>query len=118
MSNTLSVDEFQCRGQIFDDQTGFVLGELNALLDVIQQRAAIDFLKNQEEAIFLLEELDQLDDVLVALTMVEQFDLLEDAGATQTGMLDDGLHSVLLASLLVNAALNFSISTLAKYFTG
>lgn len=117
MSNTLAVDELQCRGQVFDDQAGLVLSKLNALLDVVQQRAAINLLKNQEKAIFLLKKLDQLDDVLVALTVVEEFDLLEDARATQTGMLDDGLHGVLLASLLVNAALNFGISTFAKYFT-
>ena len=33
-------------------------------------------------------------------------------------MLDDGLNGVLLAGLLVDAALNFGISTLAKYLSG
>lgn len=118
MRNTLAVDELQCRSQVLDDQAGLVLGELNALLDVVQQRAAIDLLEDQEEAILLLEELDQLDDVLVALTVVEQLDLLEDTRTTQAGMLDDRLNGVLLAGLLVDAALNFGISTLAKYLSG
>lgn len=47
----------------------------------------MDFLEDQIEPIRFFEILDQLDDVLVSLTVMERFDLLEDPGATMTGNL-------------------------------
>ena len=75
---TFLVQELQGQCQVLDDEAGLLLGELDAVLDVIEQLPAVDLLEDEVEAVGLLEVLDQLDDVLLALTVVEHLDLLED----------------------------------------
>ena len=77
---SLGVEELQGGGHVRDDHGSLLLGEELPSLDVIQELATGHLLEDQVEAVRLLEVLDQLDDVLVALDVVEEVDLLEDPG--------------------------------------
>ena len=74
------VEELQGGGHVRDDHGSLLLGEELPLLDVIQELATGHLLEDQVEAVRLLKVLDQLDDVIVALDVVEEVDLLEDPG--------------------------------------
>ena len=65
-------------GQIPHHRRSFVLGEVDPALNVRQQGPADNLLEDQIEAVLLLEEFNQLDDVGVTLTVVERFHFLED----------------------------------------
>ena len=70
-----------------------MLREVDAPLNVRQERAAQDLLKDQVEAVLLFEELNQLDNVGVALAVVERFHFLEDTVAAVTRYFIDYLRS-------------------------
>ncbi len=77
-------------GQVGNDEGSLVLGEVNATLDVSQQRSAADLLENKVEPVVLLKILNQLDDVRVSLAVVEYLNLLEHPGpAVPSHLLDD-----------------------------
>lgn len=75
MSDALLVEKVQARGDLLHDLRGVVLREADVLLNARQQRSTVDLLEHQVELLLVLEELDQLQDVGVALAMVERLDL-------------------------------------------
>ena len=81
---------------------------------MVQQLATRHLLKDQVEPVGLLEVLDELDDVLVALTMVEEVYLLEDPGPAVSRDLVYDLDRVLYLRVDVDTGLHRGICTLAK----
>lgn len=82
VGDPLLVEELQAGGQVTQHQTGFVLGKVNAPLNVRQQRAAQNLLENQIETVLLFEKFNQLDYVGMSLAVVESLHFFKDAIAT------------------------------------
>lgn len=70
-----------------------MLGEADVLLDPSQQWTTVDFLKNQVEFLLILEELNQLENVGMSLTMMECLNLTENASSSMAGYFIDNLNS-------------------------
>ena len=93
--HTFLVKKLQSRGEVVDDVAGLLLGEPDPVLDVVQELSSVDLLEDEVESVWLLEVLDELDDVLVPVTVVEGLDLLEHPGPAVSGDLVDDLDRVL-----------------------
>ena len=74
---------------------GLVLGEMNPALNVRQQRAAQNLFKDQIESVLLFEEFYQLDDVRVALAVMECLHLFEDTIAAVAWHFFDYLYEIM-----------------------
>ena len=111
------MEELERAGDLGDDLAGLALAEVHALLDAVQQLAAVYLLEDEVEALVVLEELDQLDDVGVALTVVEGLDLLEDALARVPRDLVDDLDGVLEVRVQRGARLHRGVRALAQHLT-
>lgn len=103
---------------LFDDLTRFSLGEVNPFLNSVQQLAAVDLLEYEVELLLVLEELDQLYDVRVALAMVERLDFLEHPGTRVPGDLVDDLHGVFEIRVQGCTGLDRGVSTFPENFSG
>lgn len=118
MCNTLGVKKLQGRGHISDYISCLLLSEKFPPLDVVQKLATRNLLKDEVKSVGLLKVLDKLDDVLVALTMVEEVNLLEDPGPAMARHLVNDLDRVLHLRVDVDTRLHRGISTLAKNLPG
>lgn len=103
---------------LFDDLTRLSLGEVNSFLNPVQQLATIDLLKHKIKLLLVLEELDQLYDVWVALAMVERLDFLKHPGTRVSGDLVNDLHGVLEVCVEGCTGLDRGVSALPKNFSG
>ena len=113
MGDSFGVEKLESRGNIGDDGSSLLLGETFPLLNVIQKLTSGNFLKDQIEFVVLFKILHQLDDVLMALTSMEQINLLEDpTSAVGRDLLDD-LDGVLDPGIDVDAGLNRGIGPLS-----
>merc|ERR1719369_2422860 len=74
--------------------------------------------KDQVEPVRLFKVLNELDDVLVALTMVEEVNLLEDPGPAVSRHLVNDLDRVLHLGIDVDTSLHRGVCTLAKNLPG
>ena len=86
------MQKVQSTGDLLDNLTGLAFAEVYLLLDTAEQLATIDLLEHEIKFLVVLEALNQLDDVRVALTMMKCFNLLEDAVTRVTRDLVDDLH--------------------------
>jgi len=93
VGDALLVQELQSLRQIAHHHRRLVLCKVDTPLNMRQERTTRNLFEDQIEAIFLFEELDQLDYVGMALAMVERFDFLEDTGAAMTRYFIDYLRS-------------------------
>lgn len=103
---------------LIDNLTRLPLGEVNAFLNPAQQLATVNLLEHEIELLLVLEELDQLDDIRMALAMVERLDLLEYPGTRVSGDLVDDLHSVLEIRVEGRTTLNRGVSAFSENLTG
>lgn len=103
---------------LFDDLARLSLGEVNSFLNPVQQLATVNLLKHKIKLLLVLEKLDQLYDVRVALAMVERLDFLEHPGTSVSGDLVDDLHSVLEIRVERCTGLDRGVSALPKNFSG
>ena len=85
---------------------------------MIKKLATRNLLKNQVKPVHFLEILDQLDNVWVALTVMEQVNLLEDPGPRVCGDLLDDLDGVLHLSVDVDTGLDRGVGSLTKNLSG
>ena len=81
---------------------------------MIKKLATRNLLKDQVKPVHFLEILDQLNNIRVALTMMEQVDLLEDPGPGVSGDLLNDLDGVLHLSVDVDTSLNRGVSSLTQ----
>lgn len=72
-----------------------MLREADVLLNAGQQRTAVDLLEHQIELLLVLEELDQLQDVGVALAMMEGLDFAKNSGPSVARYLINNLYGTL-----------------------
>lgn len=79
----------------FDNLTGLSLAKMNAFLNPPQQLPTVDLLEDKIEPLIVFKELDQLDYIRMALTMMESLNLLEDPGASMPGDLVNNFNRVL-----------------------
>lgn len=91
---------------------------MNPLLDSAQQLTAVNFLEYEIKFLFVFEELDQLDDVRMALTMMERLDLFEYARPCMPGNFVDNFNSVLQVGIKRPTGLNRGVGTFSKNFAG
>lgn len=103
---------------LIDNLTRLPLGEVNSLLNSIQQLSTIDFFEYEVKLFLVFEELNQLDDVRVALAMMERLDFLEHPGASMPRNLVDDLHGVFKVRVERCTGLDRGISALTEYLTG
>ena len=73
---------------------------------MIQKLATRNFFKDQVKSIIFLKVLNQLNNVRVALTVMEQVNLLEDPGSAVGGHLLNNLDRVLHLGVDVDAGLD------------
>lgn len=98
--------------------TRLPLGEVNPLLNSAQQLATVDFLEHEIKFLLVLEIFDQLDDIRVALAMMERLDLFEHPGARVPGYFIDDLHGILEVRVEGCTRLDRSVSALPENLTG
>ena len=84
-------------------------------LDMIQKLATRNFFKDQVKSIIFLKVLNQLNNVRVALTVMEQVNLLEDPGSAVGGHLLNDLDRVLHLGVDVDAGLDWSVGSLTQH---
>ena len=80
MGDSLGVEELQGGGHVRDDHGSLLLGEKTSFAGCDPGAGHQTPFEDQVEAVRLLKVLDQLDDVIVALDVGEEVDLLEDPG--------------------------------------
>lgn len=114
-SVTFLMKKVERAGNFIDNLTRLPLGEVNSLLDSVQQLATVDFLEHEVELLLVFEKLDQLDDVRVALAMMKRLDLLEHPGASVAGNLVDNLYGVLKVRVEGRTGLDRGVSAFAEY---
>lgn len=95
MSDAFLVEEVQARSDLLHDLRSVVLREEHVLLDARQQRSAVDLLEHQIELLLVLEELDQLQDVGMALAMMEGFDFAKNSSPSMARYLINNLYGTL-----------------------
>lgn len=114
MGDALLVQEIQSGGDLLDDLRGLVLREADMLLDTRQQWPTIDLLEHQIELLIVLEELDQLQDTGMALTMMECLHFAKNTGAGMTRYFIDHFHGILQVRVDVDTRLDRGIGALTQ----
>lgn len=95
MSDSFLVEEVESSGDLAHDLSGVVLGEVNILLNARQQGSTIDLLEHQIELLLVFEELNQLEDVGMSLTVVEGLDFAEYSSPSMARYLINNLYGTL-----------------------
>lgn len=132
MSYTLGVHEAQRRGNLANYLRGGRFAKALVLLYAAQQLAAVNLksmlvgatalgddrlylLEDEIELVVVFEELGEVDDVGMALAVVERLDLTEDTGARMSRHLVNDLNCKLLVCVHVEARLDAGVRALAQY---
>ena len=92
VSNPLLVQKLQSLGQVAQDEACLVLRKVDTALNVRQEWTSNNLLKHQIEAVLFFEELNQLDNVRMALAVMERFYFFKNTVAAMTWHLIDNLH--------------------------
>jgi hypothetical protein len=117
MSYPLLMQVLQSLGEALDDGASLHLCEADSLLYMIQKWTTFYLLKDQVEKVRLLKVLYQLDDVLMSLAKVVDFNLFEDLrSAVEARPLLNDLDSVLNASEHIFACLHSAIAPFTQAF--
>lgn len=95
MGDAFLVEKVQARSDLLHDLRGVVLREADVLLNARQQRSTVDLLEHQVELLLVLEELDELQDVRVALAMMEGLDFAKHPGPSVARYLINNLYGTL-----------------------
>lgn len=91
-----------------------MLREADVFLNPRQQRATVDFLEYQVELLLVLEELNQLQDVRVSLTVVEGLDFAEHSCPRMPRDLIDNLYGTLDVGVNIYTGLYWGIGTFTQ----
>ena len=121
------------------NKAGLVFGKVHPFLNVRQKWSAIDFFEDQIKSIQLkkesnqcfasdrgvdvilvglFEELNQLNDISVSLTVIEDFNFPEHSGTVMSWDFVDNFDGILLARVVVLALLDRCIRPFAQEITG
>lgn len=95
VSDAFLVEKVQARSDLLHDLGCVVFREADVLLDARQQRATVNLLEDQVELLFVLEELNQLQDVWMALAMMEGLDFAKDPCPSMARYLINNLYGTL-----------------------
>lgn len=115
MSDAPFVQEGQSPCEVMNDGRSLVLGEVNSLLDLRQQRPAVGLLEDEVKVVLVFEEVLQLDDLELTAAEVVEFDFLHDFSTRERGgALADGLDGELVAGQPGDAGFNPAIAALAQ----
>ena len=87
------------------------------LLNSAQQLATVNFLEDEIEFVIIFEELNELNDVGMSLTVMESLHFLEHSGSSMTGNFVDDLYRVLQIGVQWGTSLNRGVGTFTKNFS-
>lgn len=105
MCDAFLVEKVQARSDLLHDLRRLVLREASVLLDAVEQRSSVDLLEHQIELLLVLEELNQLQDVGVSLTVMEGLDFAENSSPSVAGYLINNLYGTLSVAEYIYASL-------------
>lgn len=115
MGDAALVQESQGRGQVVNDGRSLVLGEVDALLDLSQQRSSVRLLENQVKVFLILKEIFQLNDLQLTSAKVVEFDFFHDfCPGEARRLLADDLDRELVARQPEDAGLHSAVAALAQ----
>jgi hypothetical protein len=105
MSNSFLMQKVQARSDLLHDLRSVVFREADVLLNPRQQWTTVDLLEHEVKLLLVLEELDQLQDVRVALAMMEGFDFTENSGSSVARYLINNLYGTLYVGVNIYTCL-------------
>lgn len=118
VGNSFFMKKIQRASDLSDYLTRLPFAEMNPLLYSAQQLTAVNLLEYEIKFLFVFEELDQLDDVWMALAMMERFDLFEYARSCMPGNFVDNFNGILQVGVERPTSLNRGVSAFSENFAG